>query len=47
MAALTLDDYRRGFAALLAALLAEFEVYLDRDGADPIVDSVFTRQFAL
>jgi hypothetical protein len=47
MAALTLDDYRRGFAALLAALLAEFNVYLDRDGTDPIADSVSTRQFTL
>lgn len=47
MAALTLEDYRRGFAALLAELLAEFNVYLDRDGADPIADSVSTRQFTL
>ncbi len=47
MATLTLEDYRRGFAALLAALLAEFNVYLDRDGADPIADSVSTRQFTL
>jgi DNA-binding transcriptional ArsR family regulator len=47
IAAMTLDDHRRGFAALLAALLAEFHLYLDRDGADPVADSVSYRQVAL
>jgi DNA-binding transcriptional ArsR family regulator len=47
IAAMTIEDHRRGFAALLAALLAEFNVYLDRDGADPIADSVSYRQLAL
>jgi uncharacterized protein (DUF1786 family) len=47
IAALTLEDHRRGFAAVLAALLAEFNIYLDRDGADPIADSVSYRQVAL
>lgn len=47
IAALTPDDHRRGFATALAALLAEFNVYLDRDGADPLADSVGYRQIPL
>ncbi len=43
-AAMSLDDHRRGFAAAMAALLAEFNAYLDRDGADPTGDSVGYRQ---
>jgi DNA-binding transcriptional ArsR family regulator len=43
-AAMSLDDHRHGFAAAMAALLAEFNAYLDRDGADPIADSVGYRQ---
>ena len=35
VAAMSTDDHRRGFAAAVTSLLAEFEVYLDRDGADP------------
>ncbi|MEW9527185.1 helix-turn-helix domain-containing protein [Microbispora sp. NPDC049125] len=46
-AAMTLDEHRRGFGAAMAALLAEFEAYLDRDGADPVADSVSYRQFTL
>lgn len=43
-ASMSLDDHRRGFAAAMAALHAEFNAYLDRDGADPIADSVGYRQ---
>lgn len=35
IAAMTIDDHQRGFAAAIAALLAEFDVYLEREGADP------------
>ena len=45
--ALTPDDHRRGFATVLAVLLAEFNAYLDRDGADPLADSVGYRQIPL
>ena len=41
---MSLDDHRRGFAAAMAALLAEFNAYLDRDGADPTADHVGYRQ---
>ncbi|MFR9779961.1 hypothetical protein ACL02O_28380 [Micromonospora sp. MS34] len=34
-AAMTLEDHRRGFAAAMAVLIAEFNAYLDRDGTDP------------
>lgn len=44
---MSLDDHRRGFAAAMATLLAEFNAYLDRDGADPAADSVGYRQGAL
>ncbi|HZX08967.1 helix-turn-helix domain-containing protein, partial [Kribbella sp.] len=43
-ATMTLDDHRRGFTATMAALLAEFNTYLDRPGADPLKDSVGYRQ---
>jgi hypothetical protein len=43
-AAMTLADHRQGFTAAMAALLAEFNAYLDRDGADPTADSVGYRQ---
>ncbi|MEV6040630.1 helix-turn-helix domain-containing protein [Nonomuraea sp. NPDC052116] len=46
-AAMSLDDHRRGFAAAMAALIAEFNAYLDRDGADPVADSVSYRQGTL
>ena len=46
-AAMSLDDHRRGFAAAMAALLAEFNAYLDRNGADPTADSVGYRQGTL
>ena len=47
VAAMSTDDHRRGFAAAVTSLLAEFEVYLDRDGADPSTDGVSYRQFVL
>jgi DNA-binding transcriptional ArsR family regulator len=46
-AAMSLDDHRRGFAAAMAVLIAEFEAYLDRAGADPAADSVGYRQGTL
>jgi DNA-binding transcriptional ArsR family regulator len=47
MESLTLEDYRRSFGIAMAALLAEFNAYLDRDHADPVVDAVGYRQHAL
>jgi DNA-binding transcriptional ArsR family regulator len=47
IAALTPDDHRRGFATVLAVLLAEFNAYLDRVGADPLADFVGYRQIPL
>ena len=44
---LTPDDHRRAFAAAMAALLAEFSAYLDRDDADPAADLVGYRQHAI
>ncbi|MGA4989364.1 helix-turn-helix domain-containing protein [Nonomuraea bangladeshensis] len=46
-AAMSLDDHRRGFAASMAVLIAEFDAYLSRDGADPAADSVSYRQGTL
>ncbi|MFG2532059.1 helix-turn-helix domain-containing protein [Streptomyces sp. NPDC048516] len=46
-AAMSLDDHRRGFAAAMAVLIAEFNAYLDRDGANPADDSVSYRQGTL
>ncbi|MEV6566488.1 helix-turn-helix domain-containing protein [Streptomyces kronopolitis] len=45
--AMSTDDHRRGFAAAMAVLIAEFNAYLDRDGADPVADSVSYRQGTL
>ncbi|WP_027344882.1 helix-turn-helix domain-containing protein [Hamadaea tsunoensis] len=44
---LTPDDHRRGFAAAVAALVAEFNAYLDRENADPAADPVGYRQHAV
>lgn len=41
------EDYRRGFAVAMATLTAEFNAYLDRDGAEPTADLVGFRQHAL
>ncbi|WP_310729433.1 helix-turn-helix domain-containing protein [Streptomyces sp. N2A] len=46
-AAMSLEDHRRGFAAAMAVLIAEFNAYLDRDGADPVADAVSYRQGTL
>jgi DNA-binding transcriptional ArsR family regulator len=46
-AALTPADHRRGFAIALAALVAEFNAYLDRANADPATDPVGYRQHAI
>jgi DNA-binding transcriptional ArsR family regulator len=46
-ASMSLDDHRQGFTAAMAALHAEFNTYLDRDGADPTADSVGYRQGTL
>src|ERR1700730_3543634 len=34
-AAMSLDDHRRGFAVAMVVLIAEFNAYLDREGANP------------
>jgi DNA-binding transcriptional ArsR family regulator len=41
---MTPEDHRRGFAAAMAVLIAEFSAYLDRAGADPVADAVSYRQ---
>ena len=46
-AEMTIDDHRRGFAAAMAVLIAEFNAYLDADGADPVADGVGYRQAVL
>lgn len=46
-AAMSVDDHRRAFAAGMAAVLAEFNAYLDRPGADPTADQVGYRQGVL
>ncbi|TMR89685.1 helix-turn-helix domain-containing protein [Nonomuraea basaltis] len=43
-ASMSLDDHRAGFAAAMATLLAEFNTYLDREGADPPADIVGYKQ---
>jgi DNA-binding transcriptional ArsR family regulator len=46
-ASASLEDYRRAFAVSMAALLGEFNAYLDRRGSDPITDAVGFQQLAL
>ncbi len=46
-AAASADDHRRAFATAMAVLLAEYEQYLDRPGADPAADQVGYRQHAV
>jgi DNA-binding transcriptional ArsR family regulator len=41
---MSIEDHRRGFAAAMAVLMAEFNSYIDREGADPIADRVSYRQ---
>ncbi|MGA5820267.1 helix-turn-helix domain-containing protein [Kitasatospora sp. NPDC094028] len=43
-AAMTTDDHRRGFAAAMAVLIAEFNAYLDSEGADPLTQGVSYKQ---
>lgn len=44
---MSLEDHRGGFTAAMAALLGEFNTYLDRGGADPTADAVSYKQFTL
>ena len=44
---LSLDDHRRGFATAVAAIVAEFNAYLEREHADPAADLVGYRQHAI
>jgi DNA-binding transcriptional ArsR family regulator len=46
-AAMSLEDHRHGFAAATAALVAEFNAYLDRGHANPTADLVGYRQIPL
>jgi DNA-binding transcriptional ArsR family regulator len=46
-ASMTLDEHRNAFAAAMAALVAEFNTYLDRANADPTEDKVGYRQIPL
>jgi DNA-binding transcriptional ArsR family regulator len=43
----SLDEHRRTFAVAMAALLAEFNAYLDRDDAHPAADLVGYQQRAV
>jgi hypothetical protein len=45
--AMTLEDHRRGFTAAVAALMADFDAYLDRHEASPVADEVSYRQFVV
>ncbi|MFF1614686.1 helix-turn-helix domain-containing protein [Amycolatopsis sp. NPDC058278] len=47
VASMSLDDHRRGFAVAVAALVAEFNAYLDRADADPVADPVGYQQHAI
>ncbi|HVA89721.1 MAG TPA: helix-turn-helix domain-containing protein [Chloroflexota bacterium] len=46
-ASMSLEEHHRGFAAAMAALVAEFNTYLDREHADPTADLVGYRQIPL
>jgi DNA-binding transcriptional ArsR family regulator len=46
-ASMSLDEHRHGFAAAMAALVAEFNSYLDQANADPTEDKVGYRQIPL
>lgn len=41
------EDHRRSFSAAVAAMLAEFNAYLDSPGAAPVHDAVGYRHFTL
>jgi hypothetical protein len=46
-ASMSLEDHRQAFAASMAILLAEFETYIERPGADPVADLIGYRQGVL
>ncbi|MFD9740796.1 helix-turn-helix domain-containing protein [Umezawaea sp. NPDC059074] len=46
-ASATVEDHRRVFATAMAALIAEFNAYLDRESSDPGADAVGYRQHAV
>ncbi|MFI7338188.1 helix-turn-helix domain-containing protein [Streptomyces sp. NPDC050085] len=46
-AAVPPEEHRKVFAVAMATLLAEFNAYLDRPGADPAADLVGYRQHAM
>ena len=46
-ASMTLEEHRHGFAAAMAALVAEFNTYLDQPHANPTEDNVGYRQIPL
>jgi DNA-binding transcriptional ArsR family regulator len=46
-ASMTLEEHRHGFAAAMAALVAEFNTYLRQGNADPTEDKVGYRQIPL
>jgi DNA-binding transcriptional ArsR family regulator len=46
-ASMTLEEHRHGFAAAMAALVAEFNAYLQQGNADPTEDKVAYRQIPL
>lgn len=45
--AMTMDDHRRGFSAVMASLLSEFDLYLDHPDAQPARDNVSYKQLSL
>jgi DNA-binding transcriptional ArsR family regulator len=46
-ASMTIEEHRYGFAAAMAALVAEFNTYLNEGHADPTADQVGYRQIPL
>ena len=44
---MTVEDHRRGFTAAMAALIGDFNAYLDLGEADPMADEVSYRQFTI
>ncbi|MEV4759362.1 helix-turn-helix domain-containing protein [Micromonospora sp. NPDC049559] len=46
-ASATPEDHRRIFAVAMTTLIAEFNAYLERGGADPVADAVGYRQHAI
>lgn len=46
-ARMSLDDHRRAFTSAMAALIADFNAYLDHGNADPTTDRVAYRQMTV